>query len=133
MTPISAAQMRKIHVIAREQGMDNDLLHIYVENVTGKDSLKKLDVREAVKVIDGLTRKASGDGGNWMTRKQSQYIADLMKKLGWVDDDGKPDYKRLDGFCKKRFSVESHKWLTSSMASKVIEGLKNMSKKENAS
>lgn len=133
MTPISAAQMRKIHVIARGQGMDNDLLHIYVETVTGKSSLRELDVREAVKVIDGLERKAAGGEFQRISKKQSDYIADLMRKLGWVETDGSPDYKRLDGFCKKRFSIESHRWLNSSAASKVIEGLKNMLKnKENA-
>lgn len=133
MAPITAAQMRKIHVIARNQGMDNDLLHIYVETVTGKDSLKKLDIKEAVRVIDGLERKASGGSFQKISRKQSDYIVDLMKKLGWVDGDGKPDYRRLDGFCKKRYSIDSHKWLTSSSASKVIEGLKNMIKnKEDA-
>ncbi len=130
MAPITAAQMRKIHVIAREQGMDNDLLHIYVEIVTGKDSLKKLSINEAIKVINGLERKASKDRSGRMTKKQYAYINDLMKKLGWVDESGNPDNKRLDGFCQKRFSVDNHNWLTSAAASKVIEGLKNMIKNQ---
>lgn len=130
MASITAAQIRKIYVIAREYGMDNDLLHIHVQTVTGKESLKDLNKEEAIRVIDSFERRSKHDSTKRMTRKQFEYIKGLMKKVGWVDEKGEPDLKRLDGFCNKRFSVASHKWLTPATASKVIEGLKNMIKNQ---
>lgn len=122
---ITAAQMRKIHVLARDYGMDNDLLHVHVQTVTGKDSLKKLSLGEAVRVIDSLKKRSVDQ----MTRRQKYLIDRLLQELGWTDEQGKPDYKRLDGFCGKYCGVDSHKWLTRRDASNVIEGLKNMAKK----
>ncbi|MCM1057712.1 MAG: regulatory protein GemA [Firmicutes bacterium] len=121
-TPITASQMRKIHVLARDHGLDDDLLHIHVQTVTGKDSLKKLSLREAVRVIDSL-EKGSSDHMTW---RQKYLIDKLMQELSWTDGKGDPDYKRLDGFCSRRYGVDSHKWLTRTAASKVIEGLKGM-------
>ncbi|MCM1193925.1 MAG: regulatory protein GemA [Butyrivibrio sp.] len=121
-TPITVSQMRKIHVLAREYGLDDDLLHIHVRTVTGKDSLKKLSLREAVRVIDSLEKKSAEQ----MSWKQQYLMEKLLVELGWIDEKGKPDYKRLDGFCSKRYGVGSHKWLTRAAASKVIEGLKSM-------
>lgn len=122
---ITAAQMRKIHVLARDYGMDNDLLHVHVQTVTGKDSLKKLSLGEAVRVIDSLEKRSVDQ----MTRRQKYLIDRLLQELGWTDEQGKPDYKRLDGFCGKYCRVDSHKWLTRRDASNVIDGLKNMAKK----
>jgi hypothetical protein len=130
MAPISAAQMRKIYASARELGMDNDLLHAHINSMTGKDSLKELTVREAVKLIDSLTGAPTNPKSSGMTQKQFAYINMLMKDLGWMTEDGKRDYKRLNGFCSKRYGIDHYTWLTSSMASKVIEGLKNMLKEQ---
>lgn len=124
MNKITAAQQRKIHVTARELGMDDDLLHEYVNMVTGQDSLKSLTVMEAVKVIDGLEGKkgyAAGDRASW---RQTAYINSLMRQLGWTGPDGDPDKKRLDGFVKKQYGLEDSRWMTRKVASRVIEGLK---------
>ena len=125
---ITAAQMRKIHVLARDYGMDNDLLHIHVQTVTGKDSLKKLSLGEAVRVIDSLDAKTADQ----MTWRQKYLIDKLLQELRWIDEQGKPDAKRLDGFVSKCCGVDSHNWLTRRNASKVIEGLKNMLKQQEA-
>lgn len=124
---ITASQMRKIHASARERGMDNDLLHIHVEMLTGKDSLKELTIHEAVQVIDSLEGKGTKEPGG-ITWKQMSYIQALAKELGWVTESGKVDNKRLNGFISKRFGVDHYRWLSRSTASKVIEGLKNMRK-----
>lgn len=118
---ITAAQMRKIHVLAKDYGLDYDLLHVHIQTLTGKDSLKELSLGEAIRVIDSLDQKA-----NNMTWKQKCLIDRLLQELGWTDEKGIPDDKRLDGFCSKYCGVDSHKWLTRRDASKVIEGLKNM-------
>lgn len=125
---ITAAQMRKIHVLAREYGLDDDLLHVHIQTVTGKDSLRKLSLGEAVRVIDSLDQKAADQ----MTWKQKYRIDRLLQELGWTDEKGEPDYKRLDGFCSKYCGVDSHKWITRRNASNVIEALKNMARKEGA-
>lgn len=124
---ITASQMRKIHASARERGMDNDLLHIHVVTLTGKDSLKELTIHEAVRVIDSLEGKGTKEPGG-MTWKQMSYIQALARELGWVTEAGKTDDKRLNGFISKRFGVDHYRWLSRSTASKVIEGLKNMLK-----
>ncbi|MBP3487302.1 MAG: regulatory protein GemA [Roseburia sp.] len=126
MAPITTSQMRKIYVTAKERGMDSDLLHIHIQMLTGKESLKQLTISEAVKVIDSLEGKVVSD--RKMTDKQFWYIQALMRELGWTDEEGKPDFKRLDGFCSKYYRIDHYKWLTPSVASKVIEGLKNMQK-----
>ena len=57
MNKVTTAQQRKIHALARELGMDDDLLHEYVSMLTEKQSLKDLTVMEAVKVIDAMEGK----------------------------------------------------------------------------
>ena len=52
MTGITPAQKRKIHVLARNNGMDEELLHLYVSRLTQKDSIRNLTIMEAVTVID---------------------------------------------------------------------------------
>lgn len=68
MNKVTTAQQRKIHALARELGMDDDLLHEYVSMLTEKQSLKDLTVMEAVKVIDAMEgkramRQATGSAG----------------------------------------------------------------------
>lgn len=126
MAPITASQMRKIYVTAREHGLDNDLLHIHVQTVTGKDSLKELSTAEAALVIDRLEHRDVPGRPGGMTHKQLQFIYRLMEKIGWIGEDGKPDEGRLNGFCSSMFRIDSHRWISSSQASKVIEAFKGM-------
>lgn len=132
MRRITPAQNRKIHSLAKEYGLDSDLLHSVVQSETGKSSLKELTVMEAVKVIDRLEgRGQSYDSTReHMTYRQEAYIKGLAKDLGWTGEDGKVDKKRIDGFVRKFYGVDSHKFLSRSMASKVIEGLKSLLSKE---
>ena len=106
MQPITTSQMRKIYAAAREHGLDNDLLHIHLQTVTGKESLKELTMSEAIKLIDSLEGKKGRTGSMQMTEKQFRYINMLMKDLGWMDENGKRDYKRLNGFCSKRYGID---------------------------
>ena len=84
MQPITTSQMRKIYAAAREHGLDNDLLHIHLQTVTGKESLKELTMSEAIKLIDSLEGKKGRTGSMQMTEKQFRYINMLMKDLGWM-------------------------------------------------
>lgn len=133
MKGVTAAQLRKIHACARECGMDDDLLHIAVRDITGRGSLKDLTAAEACRVIDAMEGKTdSGPSKDAATPKQMGYIKDLMKRLGWVDEKMEPDMARLDGMCKKYAKVDSHKWLSRTGASNIIEALKKMQERQRA-
>lgn len=127
MKGVTTAQLRKIHACARECGMDDDLLHIAVRDITGRGSLKELTAAEACLVIDTMEGKTdSRQAKDAATSKQMRYIKDLMKQLGWTDEKTEPDMARLDGMCKKYAKVDSHKWLSRKGASNIIEALKKM-------
>lgn len=127
MNMASAAQKRKIFILAHERGMDDDLLHSYIYALVHKDSIRKLSIAEAVKVIDGLCGRevrSSNPRNDHMSSRQKKYIGDLAVKMGWVDEDGVLDQKRLSGFCRQ-FGTESWTWMSRSQACKAIEALKN--------
>lgn len=127
MKTITPAQQRKIYACARECGMDNDLLHLVIKNITGYSSLKELTAMEACLVIDTMEGRQDNDSvKDAATPKQMCYIKDLMKQLGWVNEKSEPDMARLDGMCKKYAKVESHKWLSRTGASSLIEAFKKM-------
>lgn len=129
MRKITAAQNRKIHMLASQLGMDDDLLHEYVEMLTDKKHISLLSITEAVKVIDGLDGKKNYAAGSHMTQRQKSYIYFLTVRIGWTDDAGDIDLKRLDGFVKKQYGIDSHHFLDRKNASKLIEFLKEMDKR----
>ena len=129
MTKITPAQMRKIYALARERGMDDELLHIHVSTLSGKEHLKELTLPEAIVIIDSLAGKQIAGLNpkvNPATMKQCSYLEGLASELGWTDEDGKVDMLRLNGFAKSQYGVDRYQWLTKSQASNVIEALKGM-------
>lgn len=132
---ISAGQMRKIYVLARERGMDNDLLHAHIQALTGKESMKELTMLEGIRLIESLEGKPPElKGQARASYKQMRYIFGLMKQLGWVTDLGEPDTERLDRFLQSEkvgINLGSYQWLTKEKARKLIEALKGMSKRVN--
>lgn len=132
MRGITPAQNKKIHMLAKEYGMDDDLLHAMIEAETRKDSIKKLTIMEAVKIIDRLEGRAQSYDAKHehMTYRQEAYIKGLAKDMGWIDEKGYADTKRISGFVSKFYGIDNYKWLTKSMAGKVIEGLKKMAEKQ---
>lgn len=128
MAAITGAQMRKIYALARERGIDADLLHIHIQMLVQKESVRELSVTEAILVIDSLEGKEKKQPGH-ATQKQMSYIRSLMRELQWIDADGNLEMERLDGMCKKYCHLDSHKWMTRRDASNIIEALKNMIQK----
>jgi phage gp16-like protein len=132
---ITRDQIKLIWVLARQLGMESDELHEMVSVVTGKDSIKSLSVTEGMEVIEVLVRA----GGRvkrrkprpalppnvveLVTHKQTRLIKRLEKKLGWQDNP-----QRLKGFTKRIIKREGIR--TKQEAIKVIEGLKNMARRE---
>ena len=128
---ITGKQLKIIWTLARQLGMDSELLHAMVFEVTSKDSLKKLTVPEAIGIIDGLVddgakvrkkRKPRRDLPEnvveLLTGKQIRLIEYLVDQLGWNNPN------QLTGF--NRRVIKKERICTKQEASKIIEGLKAM-------
>lgn len=126
MRVASGAQKAKIHVLAKERGMDKDMLHDFVYQLTNKESIRALSIMEAVKVIDALEGKrerAADAKKEHLSDAQLKYIRDLARALEWMDASGST---RLDAFCKAQYGKDSHTWLNKSEGCKAITALKSM-------
>lgn len=122
----TSAQLRKIHVLAGERGIDNDTLHTHVFNITKKKSLKELSITDAVKVIDSLKGSEYGR----MTWRQKRFIFSLARQLRWLDENGSVDIKVLRSFIKRQTGMPTEEWLTQKAASEVIEAMKAILEKD---
>ena len=54
---ITSGQIAKIYVLAKENGLDNEMLHDLVKAMFNRNSLKKLTFIQAGKVIERLGGK----------------------------------------------------------------------------
>lgn len=131
---VTYGQIKKIHVLANERGMDNDLLHEHMEMLVGKSSIRALTRQEAITLIDSLEGKAGNRNvKDRATARQMHYIYGLMNELGWTTEAGKPDLDRLNRFLrsdKAGFNLEDYRWLDIGTASNLIEALKAMLTRE---
>ena len=105
-------QRKLLFVLAKQKGMDTEVLHSYVEAQTGKQSITEVTTQEAKILLDGL-----------QAEKQLKYIKGLCQCLGWEE-------KALRKFIEKQYSISNINWLTSKQAAKVIEGLKSIWEKD---
>ena len=125
---VTYGQIKMIYAAARGRGMDNDLLREHMEMLLHRSSIKELTKREAAMLIDSLEGKAAS-GQDHATGRQMQYIFGLMKELGWMTEEGKPDIDRLNRFLqseKAGFCLSDYRWLKKGTASDLIEALKAM-------
>lgn len=125
-------QMQVLWVQARELGLSSFHLHELAHELTGKDSIKALSVREAAEFIDFLK-----DAGGRIKKKrrpprnlpsnvvempspdQVRYVKFLEKQLGWQEDPAR--MKRY-----LRHTIKKDAILRKPDAIKAIEGLKSM-------
>lgn len=151
MKPIEAFQMKKIYAIGNALGITasdrrEDELHVLVEGITGKDSIKNLTYREAAAVIvrleelqgkspspemkrKSLKEHESRTGG--VTSGQQKKIWALMYELKSYDESPSavPLGDRLCAVIKKELGVDAvartpFAWLTFSQGNALIEMLK---------
>ncbi len=115
-------QRKLLFVLAKQRGMDNELLHSYVETQTGKQSITEVTTQEAKTLIDGLQEKKQTVKG-YITEKQLKYVKGLCQCLGWGE-------KALRQFIEKQYGISNVNWLTSKQAAKLIEGLKSIWEKD---
>ncbi len=135
-TPITAPQRRAIFAIAREQGMDNDLLHAAVKAVTKKQSLKDLTKTEARRVIDHLknpnqsatrgnrrSRRLPPDVTRLATEQQKILLATLASQRPQMQT-----HEALWAFCHRVCGHDIPR--TSQQISRCIEGLKALNRRD---
>lgn len=135
--PASAAQIRAIHSYARAAGLDEDARRDFMERETGKRSSAELDIRQAIRVIDGLKklpqvlkpkRKAKGAlelDGPFVAKIRALWIAGWNLGVVHVRTD-----EAMVAFVQRQHRFDSKSWASRALeepaiANKVIEGLKS--------
>lgn len=121
---ITDQQRKKLFMLKKEQGLDDEMLHSMIYTITKKEHISELTKTEGIEVINALSLHKSQKprGNNMASNKQMNYIKGLAKDMGW-------NKTRLNGFIKKVGGVDDISFLTKTNASKVIEGLKKLFEK----
>lgn len=123
-------QLKKIHALRREAGLDDDSYRDLLQAVTGERSAKAIDVGGAARVIDRLQGLSSQlrtgvDGamnltGPYASKLRALWICGFH--LGVVRD--RTD-RALCAFLKRQTGIEHTRWLRDAGdARRVIEALK---------
>lgn len=96
MNPITPAQRKRIYATARQLGMTNELLHLYLKNVTGKDHISHLTKAEAWRFTEKLNKILQDRAENLsliatdpnltsITNAQISQIRRLAEENGWTE------------------------------------------------
>lgn len=133
------AQNRKIWAMAHECGVAEVNVRDIVEGITGDRSISGLTTRQQAEVIAALEtvkgqtvrRKraqkkridAEPERGGGATTRQIVEIRRLSESIDW----GLP---ALRAWLSRLYRCEREEWLTASMATKVITGLRAMAKQK---
>jgi hypothetical protein len=141
MLEISKAQIAKIHVLKARLGLDDEAYREMLTGVAKVASCKDLKGPKIDLVIRHLERCAGqgqalspggggqkGQGPRLATARQMFAIRSLWVRVSRAVD----LWGALRTFIKNRYGVERLEWLTFGQASKVIEGLKEMQRREQA-
>lgn len=121
---LSPAQIKCIYTLARKGGLDNDTLHVLVNNLTGKDSIKLLASRDAAQVIDALKRLIGQEPAAPRDRAsdaQAAKILSLAAELGWADDPC-----RLRSWLESRYHASHPRFLNKANTNNCIQAMKAM-------
>lgn len=125
---MTGPQSRAIWGLAKRLKLGDEALRDLVESVTGQRSLSKLSNTYAGLVIERLKTLAGQQPGPGKQRpgratpEQLWKQRQLAEELGWDDD-------RLRGFVRRMTKVDRPEWQPYAGATKVIEGLKAMVKR----
>ncbi len=113
-----------IHIVKRELDLDDDLYRDILERETGVRSAKDLDekgFRRLMRYFAGSKHYRINKYG--LTFRQKLFIKHLVDDLGW-------DMQHFKNFLNKYYKKTELDKLTKREASKLIESLKNISKRE---
>ena len=91
-------QRKLLFVLAKQRGMDNELLHSYVEAKTGKQSITEVTTKEANTLIDSLQEKLDKDY-QWNDEHITLMITHKMlaKQQSYINLLDMPDERLKDG------------------------------------
>ena len=121
---VAPEQLRQIWGIAKNNSVEADQLRGMAEQISGKPSLSGLSKSQANDLIDWLKK---GTNPNRISTRQLWKISELEKELGWADNPS-----RMEGFISKYSQVDRRGWLTRNQAIAIIDGLKNLLKRQSA-
>lgn len=121
---------RLLFGVAREYGIDRELLHERIENEFNRKSISELTDNQIYTLVDKLKGKNTHNnigrhGAGRLSQAQHKLILEYADILGWTSNP-----KRLQGFIRKYSRVDDINWLTAKQASKIIEGLKKLIEKK---
>lgn len=139
--PISASQVRAIHVVLHRKGIDDETYRGVLKTLfDGATSCKQLTRRQASELLEMLGHRLQNAPGTQPrrpkreaaeptpagvtalpTRAQRELIAELRREIGWSDN----HYQRW-----LQRSLGINRPTTRAQASRVIEGLKAMSRRQ---
>ena len=133
---INPAQIKKIKVLQRLAGLEDDDYRLLLWNLAGVKSCKDLKGPQVDLVIGHLERSAGqeqgpgvrGQGSGNLPRKATWRQLKEIRRL-WELVSVLPEADREQGlrrFLANRFGVAAPEWLLLGQASRVIEGLKAM-------
>lgn len=124
--------MRRLHVMKREQGLDDDLYRDKLEGLTGKRSAAELSDAELEETVAAFRRgQRAGMAAKLPDTKQARMIQAQwisLWNLGVVHDktDG-----AITAFVKRQTGLDAARWLTSPQdVAKVAEALKDWMARE---
>lgn len=118
-----------IHVAKSKLGLDDDVYRDILNNETGKNSTKDMNISELIRVLNRL--KSNGFTVQPQTKEmadtpQNNLILHLWNTLHKHDEVRNPSEQALFAFIKRHFrNLKSINELTGYQASKIIEHLKN--------
>lgn len=125
--------LKKIYVLSRDAGLDEETRRDLYEQVTGKRSAKAMSEKERLKVVAALKNK-TGHASNTQTHLNGKYAKKLQAlwiaayNLGVVHD--RRD-SALIAFVKRQTSIDHVRFVHDQQhADKVIEALKAMLTRE---
>lgn len=128
--------LRTIWGLARSQElhMTSEELHLLVLVQTGKESMRELTQAERKRVAYVLMKqkdsakagKKRGASGYSATDNQKRKVYKLMQDLGWNE-------RRVNGMCRRMFRIDESRWLDYGQMSKLIEAMKAMLERAEAS
>jgi hypothetical protein len=111
--------IRRIHVLKRDLGLDDDTYRLVLHNISGETSCTKLQVEELNLVSVALTKMKDNRGTTGPTRKnpdQHKMISKLGYILGW-------SWKDIAGYVQRIAGKNSTRACNAGELSKVIRGM----------
>lgn len=92
---------RRFHALLAQKGLQDqkaDLVHSQSQGRT--DSLRELSDIELAALVQNLAARQAQESTS-LKRMRAKVVA-ILCTLGYVTDQGKPDYPRINGWCSSR-------------------------------